>query len=141
MFTLSIILLSKLYTMLHLSRARRQNFLQLDAALIKPALSTICPKSSSSLIPSMQPRKYSITVRILIKSIQPPFSVNYVPSSHLMNPTLSNFGNAPANSDGDFTPMSIKTPDHSQFRPPTRQKYPGIFAGKLIVTIPSIFGK
>jgi len=58
-----------------------------------------------------------------------------------MNPTSSNSGNAPANSDGAFTLTSIRTPNHSQLRPPTRLKYPGIIARKSIAMILSIFGK
>ena len=87
--------------MLPLLQPRRWNFLQLDAASTKLAVSTTCRKSSWSLTLSMQQRKSLIVDRILIKSIQLPYSANCVPFSHLMNPTLLNFGNAPANSDGD----------------------------------------
>ena len=127
--------------MLLLSQAWRRNFLRLDVASIKLALSTTCRKSLWSPTLSMQQRKSSIVDRILIKSIQLPYSANCVPFSHLMNPTLLNFGNAPANSDGDFTQMSIRTPNHSQFRLPTQPNYSGIIARKKIVMIYSIFGK
>ena len=127
--------------MLPLSQPRRWNFSQLDAVSINLAVSPTCRKSSLSLILFMQQGKSLTADCILTKFIQPPYSANCVTFSHLMNPTLSNFGNVPANLDGDSIQTSIWTPNHSPSRLLTQPNYHGIIARKLIVTIPSIFGK
>ena len=127
--------------MLPLSQPRRWNFSQLDAVSINLVVSPMCQKSSLSPILFMQQGKSLTADRIPTKSIQLPYSANCITFSHLMNPTLLNFGNVPANLDGDSIQMSIWTPNHSLFRLLTRPNYHGIIARKLIVTIPSIFGK
>ena len=77
----------------------------------------------------------------LIKSIPPPFLKNYGPSFQLMNPTLSNSGNALASSDGNSILRSTKT--LSLFRSLLRipPKYLGTFAESQIAMNLSSYGK
>ena len=81
--------------------------------LVRHAAKKTFPKSLSSLTPSMQLKRYSMIKPTHIKSIWQPFLANF--SNFLLHAKeiLSNFGNALANSSGDFTDLLTKIQNHS----------------------------
>ena len=99
------------------------------------------PKSSSSLTPSMWLKRYLMIKPIRIKSIQQLSLANF--SNFLLHAKeiLLNFGNALANSSGDFTDLSTKIQNCSILSLYSQVKYFGIIAKNLTVTTSTICGK
>ena len=89
----------------------------------------------------MQPRESLIIALTSIKSTLLLYLANCVHFSHLTSQIPLNFGNALANSNGDFTMMLTKTQNYSRSLHHTHPKSLGIFARKLIVTNLPIYGK
>ena len=89
----------------------------------------------------MWQRKYLTVDLIHIKFTWLLFSKNYAPFSHLILPPQSNFRNAPANSNGNFTMTSIKILNPFQSPHLFQPKHHGISAKNLIAMNQTNFGK
>jgi len=89
----------------------------------------------------MQLKRYLMIKPICIKSIQQPSLANFGNFLPHTKEILLNFGNALANSSGDFTDLSTKIQNCSILSPHSQVKYLGIIAKNSTVTTSTICGK
>ena len=140
-FTYMTTLWSRQFTTWPLSPAQKQNSLLWDVVLVRHAAKKTFPKSLLSPTPSMQLKRYLIIKPICIKSIQQPSLANFGNFLLYAKEILLNFGNALANSSGDFTDLLTKIQNCSIPSPYSWVKYPGTIAKNLIVITSLICGK
>ena len=123
------------------SLAQKQNSLPLDTALTRYAAKKTFPKSSLSLTPFIQLRKYLMTNPTYIKSIQQPFFTNFGNFFLHAKKIPLNSGNIQAISNGDSTGRLTKIWSCSILSPYSQVNYLGITAKNPIATTSSVSGK